>query len=94
MGKEGGVSDGPFGDIKDHWQKVFNNSGGSDAAADALGGFMQQCPDGLEPISREEFYRLVRLTGGLLLVLMAFLIVLGRLVAGKLMMFFTNAIRR
>ena len=56
LGKGGGVSDDPFGDIKGHWQKMFNNSGGSDAAADALGGFLQQCPDGLEPISREEFY--------------------------------------
>ena len=56
LGKGGGVSDDPFGDIKDHWLKIFNNSGGSDAAADALGGFIQQCPDGLEPISCEEFY--------------------------------------
>ena len=58
LGKGGGVSDDPFGDMKGHWQKIFNNSGGSDAAADALGSFVQQCPDGLEPISREGFYNI------------------------------------
>ena len=64
LGKGGGVSDDPFGDIKDHWQKIFNNSGGSDAAADALGSFVQQCPDGLEPISREEFCKIREINRG------------------------------
>ena len=56
LGKDGEVSGDPFKDIKDHWEKIFNNSGGSSAAADSLGNFVQRCPDDLEPISREEFY--------------------------------------
>ena len=58
LGKEGGVSDDPFGDIRGHWEKIFNNGGGSDAAADALGGFVQKCPGDFEPISRDEFYKI------------------------------------
>ena len=58
LGKGGGVSDDPFGDIKGHWEKVFNNCGGSDAAADAFGRFVQKCPGDLEPISRDEFYNI------------------------------------
>ena len=58
LGKGGGVSDDPFGDIRSHWGKMFNNGGGGDAAAEALGKFVQECPGDLEPISREEFYKI------------------------------------
>ena len=56
LGKGGGISDDPFGDIRGHPENIFNNSGGNGAAADALWGFIQQCPDDLGPISRDEFY--------------------------------------
>ena len=61
LGKEGGVSDDPFGnfgDIRGHWEKAFNNGGGSNAAAEALGRFVRKCPGDLEPISRGEFYKI------------------------------------
>ena len=57
LGKGGGVSGDPFQDIRGHWEKVFNSGGGSDAAAGALGEFVQKCPGDLEPISRDEFYK-------------------------------------
>ena len=63
LGEGGGISDDPFGDIKAHWHNMFNSSGGSDAAADALGGFIQHCPDGLEPISREGFHEICEVNG-------------------------------
>ena len=48
----------PLGTLRrGHWEEVFNNGGSSDAAAEALGGFVQQCPGDLEPISRNEFYK-------------------------------------
>ena len=52
----GGVSENPFGDIRGHWENIFNNGGRSNAAAESLGGFVQKCPDDLELISRVEFY--------------------------------------
>ena len=56
LGQGGGVSDDPFGDIRGHWEKVFNHGGGSNAAAESLGRFVQKCPDDLGLFFRDGFY--------------------------------------
>ena len=51
----GEVVEDPFGALRGHWEGVFNNFGGSACSVESLGGFVQTCPEGIQPLSFEEF---------------------------------------
>ena len=73
---------------------MFINSGGNGAAADALGGFIQRCPGGLGPISRDEFYEICEVSRRFAPGPDGVSFRTWRLVVGKPMVFFTIAMWR
>ena len=54
---EGSPTDdrGAFEALKSHWEPVFNNIGGDRRAFDSFSRFVQKCPEGIDPLGRDEF---------------------------------------
>ena len=54
---EGNPTDdrGAFKALKSHWEPVFNNTVGDPRAFSRFTRFVQKCPEGIEPLGREEF---------------------------------------
>ena len=46
---------GSFEALKSHWEPVFNNCVGDRRAFVRFNNFIQKCPEGIEPLGREEF---------------------------------------
>ena len=46
---------GAFKSLKSHWEPVFNNVVGDRRASNRFSRFVQKCPEGIEPLGREEF---------------------------------------
>ena len=44
--------DGAFGALKSHWEPVFNNTVGDRRAFARFNRFIQECPEGIEPLGR------------------------------------------
>ena len=89
LGKGGGVSGDPFGDIRGHWEKVFNNGGGRMLLLRPLASSSRSVLATLGLSLGMSSTRFAMLTGGPLLALMVSRIGLGRPVVGKLMVSFT-----
>ena len=54
---EGNPTDdrGAFKALKSHWEPLFNNTVGDRRSFSRFTRFVQKCPEGIEPLGREEF---------------------------------------
>jgi hypothetical protein len=52
--------DAAFGALRGHWEPVFNSGQGDIAAMNKIRGDVSSCPDGLCPVSRDEFVEICK----------------------------------